>query len=367
MIQKSYLSNVKHITNEDQLAEIDNNNEHSGNNSVVAAGPDFAQEVLDRVGDDSIVILLEGSYDELFLRNSRWQSKLKVAGDFDDKYLDENGFLDMELYLSQFSNYYPYYYRDIHNIEIIGTDGVILEGGITSTTNNAEKDIIGGRDGNGYFLYYDIDGLALKNLIFDESTLWFEYQHSNSAIRNVNLENCLFKGSEATKTANNPEGYAVYMHKNQTIFTNINFTECYFDRYFQPIRLETIVDAERRNCTFTNTGHDAIELRGETDENIGGTYLIDSCYFDEIGGKAIGRAGFQNAEFIISNNDFSRIAEDADEGGKSIVVQFGDIGTTSEKQENISVTFTENSYNGRRLSDVNERNYSADRFIILAE
>ena len=169
------------------------------------------------------------------------------------------------------------------------------------------------------------------------------------------------------RDTNNASCYGFYMHKNGTVFNNIDFINCTFSDYFQHIRLETIVDCEIRNCSFISSGHDAVELRGNTDENVNGEYVISGCFFDDISGKAIGRSGFSNSDFNISGNDFNNIAPDEDEDYKPVIVQFGDIGTSSEKQDNINVVFTGNTYNGRNLNDVQETGYTADRFIILAE
>ena len=367
VIEIAYRTGVVAVANEAQLAEIDNNADSDGARAVIAVGPDLAQAVLDRIGSDSTVILLDGQYDQLSIRNSRWQSSVRVAGDIDqNKY--PGGNVPMEIYLSELKDtYYPYYTREIRNLEIIGCDGAILNGGIILDSNTVETDPISDRAPGAYFLYYDIDGLYFRNLTIKESNIWFELQHSDSPVSNVTVENCHFIGNTAMRDTNNASCYGFYMHKNGTVFNNIDFINCTFSDYFQHIRLETIVDCEIRNCSFISSGHDAVELRGNTDENVNGEYVISGCFFDDISGKAIGRSGFSNSDFNISGNDFNNIAPDEDEDYKPVIVQFGDIGTSSEKQDNINVVFTGNTYNGRNLNDVQETGYTADRFIILAE
>ena len=114
-------------------------------------------------------------------------------------------------------------------------------------------------------------------------------------------------------------------------------------------------------------GHDAVELRGTTSENVGGVYSITDCYFDNISGTAIGRSGFKDCLITISDNDFNNIAPDEDEEYKSLIVHFGDNGTTTEKQENNTISFMDNTYNGKMQTDVIENGYTADRFVIFAE
>lgn len=366
-IEIAYRSGVQRISDQSQLANIDDNISHDGSRMVLAVGPDLAQDVLDRVGEDSTVILLDGDYDQLRIRNSRWQSDVRVAGDVDEgKY--PGGNVSMETYLSELKDtYYPYYTREISNLEIIGSGRAVLNGGILLDNSNGETDPIAGRSPNGYYQYYRIDGLAFRNLTIEESNIQFEFQHSDSTVENVIVELCDFIGNETMRTTNNGSCYGFYMHRNSTVFSDIDFINCSFSDYFQHIRLETIVNSEIRGCSFVSSGHDSVELRGTTDENAGGEYVIENCFFDDISGKAIGRSGFSDADFIISGNDFNDIAPDEDEGYKSIILQFGDIGTSTEKQRNIDVVFSDNTYNGRRLENIQEIGYTADRFMIFAE
>ena len=96
-------------------------------------------------------------------------------------------------------------------------------------------------------------------------------------------------------------------------------------------------------------------------------YSITGCYFDNVAGTAIGRSGFRNCSITILDNDFNNIAPDEDEEYKSVIVHFGDTGTSTEKQENNNISFTDNTYNGISQPDVIENGYTADRFMIFAE
>lgn len=367
--------NVLSITNEDQLVLVDDNKIINGENLTVMVGPDLAQDVLDRIGSNSTVILRPGNYtDTLKLDNSRWQSSVRMSkGWFDEKdYPDGN--IDMEEYLEKYPDKYAYYTRKINNLEIIGLDGAVLEGGISSSVSNAVPDSIGKNEAGKYYLYMNIDGLILRNLTFDGSTVSMVLNGSNSPVHNVLVESCDFIGNETTRTTNGIAGYGFRIHTSgntseygEGSTENVNFVNCSFENYFQCIRLERILNSEITGCQFVNTGHDAVELRGTTSENVGGVYSITDCYFDNISGTAIGRSGFKDCLITISDNDFNNIAPDEDEEYKSLIVHFGDNGTTTEKQENNTISFMDNTYNGKMQTDVIENGYTADRFVIFAE
>lgn len=363
------------ISDEEQLALIDDNKTRNGENMIIIVGPDLAQEVLDRIGSNSTVILQPGNYtDTLKLDNSRWQSSVRMSkGWFDEKdYPDGN--IDMEEYLEKYPDKYAYYTRQIRNLEIIGLDGAILEGGLSSSVSNASPDSIGNNEAGKYYLYMDIDGLVLRNLTFDGSTVSMILNGSDSPVHNVLAESCDFIGNETTRNTNGVAGYGfrIYTSGNASKYgegstENIDFVNCSFENYFQCIRLERILNSEIKDCRFVNTGHDAVELRGTTDENVGGVYSITGCYFDNVAGTAIGRSGFRNCSITILDNDFNNIAPDEDEEYKSVIVHFGDTGTSTEKQENNNISFTDNTYNGISQPDVIENGYTADRFMIFAE
>ena len=371
--EKIYRKGVTLVDSKADAETIDNDMGREGDkatggeDSVVAVGPEFAQDVLDRVGDNSTVILLNGTYrNQLRIQQSEYQSIVRVAKDDTipagtDLEVSVDDYLNKEPYIGR----YPYYTRNINSLEIIGENGAVLESGILISNSSSGEDPIGERTPGNYFSDYSIEGISFRNLTFQGSRIFFELQHAESPLSDVTLESCEFIGNETTNISGSITtgvGYGFFINSS-IVPENVRIIGCSFSDYYQLVRFQSLINLEVRDSEFSGSGHDSIEIQGSTSNNTGGTYIIADSIFENVGGKAIGRGGFSDASFIITGNEFSNISPDDDEPFLPIILQFGG---TGQEQDNISIEFSSNRYEGNAAENVSASSFSGETYIIYA-
>lgn len=361
-IEKAVYTNAATVTDDN----LDTLNWKDGN-LVVVATPDNAQDILDRIRNNSVVYFSEGSYGELTLRPSQYNltSIHGYSGHSDS---------DTEYTLDQIKdNTTTTIYRfdvELENVTFIGNSGAsfskfrISSGYIYGSGYNAvlERDISGQQ--YSYESYMRLKSLSFRGMDFSGEgqafSTGFSYKGDDSYIDGLTIDSCSFEN-----TGMENGGQAIWIQSDILgKYMNITVNNCKFSGCFQGVYIQNGDGITITNCISDNTTHNAFAV--QNGGKSGGAADTEADYFTgsiTIGNNTIsntsGKAGIRfgngyNATILIEDNTISNAAEAVADG--SMILE-------SENLDNCTYSFTGNTYNGVLLEDI--QGNSADWDLII--
>ena len=244
---------------------------------VYTVNPETVQNTLDIVGDDATIVLEEGDYDTLYLRQS-----LKKSSRRSD--LDIN------------TNDYPAYYREFNGLTIKVADGatvtckgILAEAGtFYYSTDPASNQAAMNRAESGFVSYLSLNDVTIQGITFSDTTQNAVYLKDNSDVAYVNgssllVDNLTIKDCSATGDNSNSSVHffsagtntssSTFLDTNKTALNNINLISNELKEYVEPIYMDNST-ALLNNLTITGNIFDAclgdiIQVKNkETSRNI---------------------------------------------------------------------------------------------------
>ena len=343
------------------------------------ATPATAQEMLDKVQSGENIYFSAGTYDDTYyLRATRSTATAYDQGrdDGDNNKIDEANKVAIDA-LKINGRYH--YVREMSDIEFRADNNAVFTGGFrveneygpSSYDPVRQITIDNSNFTSGYSVGYGnhvrINGLVFNGFTFNrdsrDASFKALYVYRDLAkedkITNLEFRNCSFTGTDTeqktdglTEDQVNEGGFdgqrAVFLHANtEDAFNNIKFVGCTFSTLFQGVYGFQINGFTAEGCTFENIGHNSIALQnytsGEPQYSKGEITITGNSFSNS--DTPIGRGGFQVADILISENDFSGITDDA-------FVKFG-AGNTNANQKliNVTVDFRNNRYENTAIQD----------------
>lgn len=204
---------------------------------VYEVTPTNAQEVLDSVKDNATVILTEGDYDKLYLRQD-----LDVSTRRSD--------LDVDKYS------YPAFYRAFKGLTIkakegatVNCKGITLEGGLfwhdSAPASNQEAM---GRGNSGFISYLEVTDLTIEGINFNDNTsnaVYLRSNHSNAIGSPFLVDNLLIKNCTGTGDTTNEDVHFLlvsqgiidetFLSTGKKAVNNIFVVNNTISSYYQPI------------------------------------------------------------------------------------------------------------------------------------
>ena len=358
-IEKAVYTNATTVTEDD----LDTLNWKDGN-LVVIANPDNAQDILDRIGSNSVVYFSNGTYGELILRPSQYNLS-SIHGYGTDS--------DNEYTLDEIKNSSTTIYRfdvELDNVTFIGNSGAkfskfrISSGYIYGSGYNAvlEHDISGQQ--YSYESYMRLKSLSFRGMDFSGEgqacSTGFSFKGDDSYIDGLTIDSCSFEN-----TGMENGGQAMYIQSDILgKYMNITVNNCKFSGCFQGVYIQNGDGITITNCVSDNTTHNAFAVQnggksgGETDvedDYFTGSITIRNNTISNTAGKAGIRFGNgRNATILVEDNTISNAAEAVADG--SMILE-------SETLDNCTYSFTGNTYNGVLLENI--QGNSADWDLII--
>lgn len=358
-IEKAVYTNAATVT-EDNLDTLN----WKDGNLVVVATPENAQDILDRIGSNSVVYFSNGTYGELTLRPSQYNLS-SIHGYGTDS--------SNEYTLDEIKNSSTTIYRfdvELDNVTFIGNSGAtfskfrVSSGYIYGSGYNAvlEHDISGQQ--YSYESYMRLKSLSFRGMDFSGEgqafSTGFSYKGDDSYIDGLTIDSCSFEN-----TGMENGGQAMYIQSDILgKYMNITVNNCKFSGCFQGVYIQNGDGITITNCVSDNTTHNAFAVQnggksgGETDvedDYFTGSITIRNNTISNTAGKAGIRFGNgRNATILVEDNTISNAAEAVADG--SMILE-------SETLDNCTYSFTGNTYNGVLLEDI--QGNSADWDLII--
>lgn len=358
-IEKAVYTNAATVT-EDNLDTLN----WKDGNLVVVATPENAQDILDRIGSNSVVYFSNGTYGELTLRPSQYNLS-SIHGYGTDS--------SNEYTLDEIKNSSTTIYRfdvELDNVTFIGNSGATFSkfrvgsGYIYGSGYNAvlEHDISGQQ--YSYESYMRLKSLSFRGMDFSGEgqafSTGFSYKGDDSYIDGLTIDSCSFEN-----TGMENGGQAMYIQSDILgKYMNITVNNCKFSGCFQGVYIQNGDGITITNCVSDNTTHNAFAVQnggksgGETDvedDYFTGSITIRNNTISNTAGKAGIRFGNgRNATILVEDNTISNAAEAVADG--SMILE-------SETLDNCTYSFTGNTYNGVLLEDI--QGNSADWDLII--
>lgn len=279
--------------------------------------PDTAQEVLDGIQGEATVVLSEGNYGKLYLRQD-----LDVSTRRED--------LDVSSYS------YPAYYRQIKDLTIkaaegatVTCDGIETEAGLfwyasAPASNQAEMN----RANAGFISYLALENISIEGITFNSSSDPCVLLRDNAGqskgattlVDNFVVTNCKGTGDGAAGdvhffSAGSGTTSDDFLDTGKKALNNIVIMNNALDNFYQPICMNnavaTLKNMTIKGNTFTNPVDNVIQLSNKKNE---GEFIIDDNSIVSMNGRLIRMANFQNGSTIrLGNNTITTpIKYDAD-------------------------------------------------------
>ena len=354
-IEKAVYTNAATVT-EDNLDTLN----WKDGNLVVVATPENAQDILDRIGSNSVVYFSNGTYGELTLRPSQYNLS-SIHGYGTDS--------SNEYTLDEIKNSSTTIYRFdvvLDNVTFIGNSGAtfskfrVSSGYIYGSGYNAvlEHDISGQQ--YSYESYMRLKSLSFRGMDFSGEGQAFSTGFSYKGDDGLTIDSCSFEN-----TGMENGGQAMYIQSDILgKYMNITVNNCKFSGCFQGVYIQNGDGITITNCVSDNTTHNAFAVQnggksgGETDvedDYFTGSITIRNNTISNTAGKAGIRFGNgRNATILVEDNTISNAAEAVADG--SMILE-------SETLDNCTYSFTGNTYNGVLLEDI--QGNSADWDLII--
>lgn len=360
--------------------------------------PANAQSILDTIGEYSTVVLEEGDYDTLYLRQS-----LKASTRRNDLDLD--------------SSTYPAYYREFKNITIQAAEGATVtckgieaEAGLFhASTYPASNQEAMNRADSGFISYLSLEDVSIEGISFTDSTktaikLRDKYDVSYVNGSSLLVDGFTIKDSEGTGSASNSSVHfleagtgtsdAEFLDTGKKALNNITIEENELTDYVGPIYMDngtavlngfTVTSNGFASCTgdvinvSNKEAHGNIIIKDNVTTNINGRFVLIENAKNDVSvtlsdntveypvsyaadgtiAKVSGEAGFEVAD---SNNGWT--VGDYTTSSKTI---WQASGNTSDIKEYVTIngqkytkeyeTGFENLTTNRLVSDPNQASY----------
>ncbi len=177
----------------------------------------------------------------------------------------------------------------VDNLTIVGQEGVSVAG-VTVSSGHMHRgngpritDPILGKECDGYYLTHKLSNISFENIAFT-GKVDMNTSSPDTVIDNVTFDHCSFT-TNGTAVANG-QGLRYYNESNNGNVKNLTVKDCSFTNCYQGVYTSHIVGISVTGCTFDTTGHNAIQLSGQSPVNHKAV-VIENNIFNNIGDRII--------------------------------------------------------------------------------
>ncbi len=308
--------------------------------------PENAQEVLDGINGEATVILTEGDYSTLYLRQD-----LDVSTRRSD--------------LDGFNAAYPGYYREIKDLKIVAKegatvtcDGIVAEAGLffwsSAPASNQEAM---NRANSGFLSYLSLENVTIEGITFDNTEKTAIYLRDNEAstssstilVDGLTVKNCVAKGDSTDLDVHffdfgSGSNDKLFTGTEKTGYNNIVLAGNKISNYYQPIHSNNNVAVlnglKVRNNTFTDCVNNTMQLSNKVNK---GAFTIKGNTIVNMNGRFFRIASVDSgAKFVFKNNKIVTPTKYNDENAEVVKIT-GTAGYTVYESGN---NWNEGSYSG---------------------
>ena len=280
----------------------------NASNGIYEVTPENAQTVLDTIEGDATVVLTEGDYEKLYLRQSLEASTRRT-----------------DLDVSESS--YPAYYREFKNVTIkakenanVTCDGIMVEAGLFwhASAPASNQDVI--HANSGFISYILLENIVIEGITFDNTSTTAVLLRDNASnqakgstlyVDGFMITNCKATGDTSNS---NIHFFSAGSGSNDLAFcgsdaskvgiNNVIIANNEANSYYQPICMNNAVailnNLMVKNNTFTDCVDNIVQLSNKTNR---GEFIFDGNTFTNMQGRFIRMANASsNAVVRFKNN-----------------------------------------------------------------
>ncbi len=295
----------------------------NASDNVIEVTPSNAQETIDNLKGDATIVLTEGDYGSLYLRQDLDTSTRRT---------------DLDVY----SSYYPAYYREIKNLTIKAKDGANVtcnqfevEAGLFShasapASNQNEM----GRENAGFISYLSLGNIVLDGIKFTDTTNIAVNLRDNASNfdkgSTLYVDNLVIKNCEGTgDSTNGSKIHFIYMGTGATDedfdstgkkgLNNIYLINNTMTNYYQPICCNNLAalltNLTVKNNKFVNPLSNAIQLSNKVND---GEFVFDGNTLEKMNGRFVRLANASEKLTVTIRNTkvTNPLSYDADDPGQ---------------------------------------------------
>ena len=236
--------------------------------------PDNIQEYLNGEHgsmSDVKLILAPGNYGQLVIGNPAKYAEsdtVYTCMDGNDHSNTPVSFTDAEAFKAHMENgwhYTPYYTRTIDNLTLVGQEGVNVAGLSIASGHVYGDNVLDPvrettANGSRYYLTQKLSNITFENITFT-ARVNIETSNVNTVIDGVTFDSCSFNINNIS--AGN-QGLRYYNEANNGNVKNLTVKDCSFTNCYQGVFTSHIAGVSVTDCTFDTTGHNAIQLTGQS-------------------------------------------------------------------------------------------------------
>lgn len=264
----------------------------NASDNVIEVNPSNAQETIDNLKGDATIVLTEGNYGSLYLRQDLDTSIRRTDLDVD-------------------TSSYPAYYREIKNLTIKAKDGANVicdqfkvEAGLfwyasAPASNQSAMD----RESSGFISYLSLENIVLDGIKFTDITKIAVHLRDNASNcdkgSTLYVDNFVVKNCEGTgDSTNNSKIHFIYMGTGATDedfdstgkkgLNNIYLINNTMTNYYQPIccnnSAAVLTNLTVKNNKFANPLNNAIQLSNKVND---GEFVFDGNILENMNGRFV--------------------------------------------------------------------------------